>query len=94
MLPQLHRHPWMDTDIEAFRDQLRRYVHAELLPHLDGWRKQGDIPREVWRPFGALGFLLPELPEAYGGAGTSLAYQSAAASVIESAVELTVGYTQ
>ena len=75
MLPQLYRHQWMDADIEAFRDQLRRYINAELLPHLSEWRKQGYIPREVWRPFGEMGFLLPELPEAYGGAGASLAYQ-------------------
>jgi len=75
MLPQLHRHPWMDEDIEAFRDQVRRYIAGELSPHLDGWRRQGFIPREVWRPFGEMGFLLPELSEAYGGSGASLAYQ-------------------
>jgi acyl-CoA dehydrogenase len=75
MLPQLHRHAWMDDDIEAFREQVRRYIAAELVPHLDAWRRQGYIPREVWRPFGALGFLLPELDEAYEGAGATLAYQ-------------------
>jgi acyl-CoA dehydrogenase len=75
MLPQLHRHPWMDVDIEAFRDQARRYIERELVPHMDAWRRQGFIPREVWRPFAELGLLLPELPEAYGGAGANLAYQ-------------------
>jgi len=75
MLPQLHRHPWMDEEIEAFRDQVRRYVFGELVPHLDGWRRQGYIPREVWRPFGQMGFMLPELAEEHGGAGATLAYQ-------------------
>ena len=75
MLPRLHQHPWMDADIEAFREQVRRYVHAELAPHLDGWRRQGYIPREVWRGFGQMGLLLPELDEVHGGAGASLAYQ-------------------
>ncbi len=75
MLPQLYRHRWMDADIDAFREQVRRYVAAELAPRLDGWRRQGQIPREVWRPFGELGFLLPELDERWGGAGASLAYQ-------------------
>jgi len=75
LLPQLHRHAWMDADIEAFRDQARRYIDRELVPHLDGWRRQGFIPREIWRPFGELGFLLPELSETYGGAGANLAYQ-------------------
>lgn len=75
LLPQLHRHPWMDEDIEAFREQVQRYITQELVPHLDDWRRQGFIPREVWRPFGELGFLLPEMPETYGGAGANLAYQ-------------------
>ncbi|RYF32911.1 MAG: acyl-CoA dehydrogenase [Comamonadaceae bacterium] len=75
MLPQLYRHRWMDESIDAFREQVRRYVAAELSPHLDGWRRQGFIPREVWRPFGEMGFLLPEMDEAFGGAGASLAYQ-------------------
>lgn len=75
MLPQLLQHPWMDQDIDAFRDQVRRYVTGEMAPLLDGWRRQGYIPREVWRPFGELGFMLPELAEEYGGSGTSLAYQ-------------------
>ncbi|MBS0612884.1 MAG: acyl-CoA dehydrogenase family protein [Proteobacteria bacterium] len=75
MLPQLHRHAWMDSEIEAFREQVRRYVAAEFSPKLDDWRRQGYIPRETWRPFGDMGFLLPEMEEAYGGAGANLAYQ-------------------
>ncbi|CAN7789223.1 acyl-CoA dehydrogenase family protein [Caballeronia sp. LjRoot34] len=75
MMPQLYRHQWMDSDIEAFREQVRRYIAGELSPHLDGWRRQGYIPREIWRPFGQMGFLLPEIGEAYGGAGANLAYQ-------------------
>lgn len=75
MLPQLHRHAWMDESIEAFRDQVRRYIAAEMASKLDAWRRQCGIPREVWAPFGALGFLLPEIDEAYGGSGVSLAYQ-------------------
>ena len=75
MLPRLHQHPWMDADVEAFREQVRRYIAGELSPHLEAWRRQGFIPREVWGPFGEMGFLLPELDEAYGGAGANLAYQ-------------------
>ena len=75
MLPQLLQHPWMDQDIEAFREQVRRYVAGELSPHIDAWRRQGYIPREAWQPFGQMGFMLPELCEEYGGSGTSLAYQ-------------------
>ena len=73
LLPQLHRHAWMDSEIEAFRDQVRRYIERELAPHLDVWRKAGFIPRDVWRPFGELGFLLPEISEDYGGSCGNLA---------------------
>jgi acyl-CoA dehydrogenase len=75
MLPRLHRHAWMDESVEAFREQVRRYVAAELAPRLAGWRRQGYIPREVWRGFGEMGFLLPEIEEAYGGAGADKSYQ-------------------
>jgi acyl-CoA dehydrogenase len=46
-----------------------------MTPQLDGWRRQGFIPREVWKPFGAMGLLLPEIDESWGGAGANLAYQ-------------------
>lgn len=75
MLPQLHRFPWMDDSIEAFRTEVRRYLSREMVPHLDDWRRQGFIPREVWRPFGEMGYLLPEMDEEYGGSGVSLAFQ-------------------
>jgi len=65
----------MDEEIQAFRVQVSRYIAANLSPHLEGWRDQGYIPREIWRGFGELGFLLPELSEEYGGAGASVAYQ-------------------
>lgn len=75
MMPRLYRHAWMDDDIEAFREQVRRYVRTQLMPQTENWRRQGYIPRDTWRPFGDLGFLLPELPEAFGGSGVNLAYQ-------------------
>ena len=75
MLPRLLQHPWMDAEIETFREQVRRCASDKLVPHLDTWRRQGFIPRETWSALGDLGFLLPEMPETYGGPGASLAYQ-------------------
>jgi acyl-CoA dehydrogenase len=75
MLPRLLQHTWMDAEIEGFRDQVRRCLTDQYAPHLDAWRRQGFIPRESWRALGALGALLPEMPEAYGGPGATLAYQ-------------------
>jgi len=75
-LPRLLRHAWMDDDLEAFRDQVRRWLQREAAPQLEGFRHQGFVPRELWRAFGEMGFLLPELPEAFGGAGVSKAWQT------------------
>ncbi|CAN5789040.1 acyl-CoA dehydrogenase family protein [soil metagenome] len=75
MLPRLHRHEWMTEEIDAFREQARRYIAGEMTSQLDGWRRQGFIPREVWKPFGTMGLLLPEIDERWGGAGANLAYQ-------------------
>ena len=74
-LPQQLQHPWMDSDIEAFRDQVRRYIATEMVPHLESWRRQGYVPRQVWRGFGEMGFMLPEMPEEWGGSGGNLAHQ-------------------
>ena len=73
--PRLYQYPWMTPEVDAFREQVRRYIAGELVPHLDAWRRQGFIPPEVWRGFGEMGFLLPEMPEAYGGSGVSKAWQ-------------------
>ena len=75
MLPKPYQHQWMDADIEAFREQVRRYVERELSPHAAAWRAQGYVPRETWRGFGEHGFLLPEMDEQWGGGGGNLAYQ-------------------
>ena len=74
-LPRLYRHAWMDDDVSAFRDQVRRYVEGEIAPHMEAWRRAGQVPRETWRKFGAMGFLLPEMPEEYGGSSVSAAWQ-------------------
>ncbi len=76
MTPKLHQFPWMDADIELFRTQFRRFIEAEMVPRLPGWREQGFIDRDIWKQMGELGMMLPEIPEAYGGSGTSMAYQA------------------
>ena len=38
LLPQLHRHAWMTQEMEEFRDQARRYIAREMVPHLPAWR--------------------------------------------------------
>lgn len=57
---------------ELFRDQIRRFVAEEVRPNADAWEAEGEIPREVFRRMGALGFLGARYPEEYGGAGMDI----------------------
>ena len=34
-----YRSAWMTEELDAFRDQFRRFLKAELAPRAEGWRK-------------------------------------------------------
>ncbi|MES2298943.1 MAG: acyl-CoA dehydrogenase family protein [Pseudomonadota bacterium] len=68
--------PWMTAELEDLRDAVRRFVEAEITPHQERWRKQQHVDREVWDKGGAMGILLADIPEQYGGSGGSFAHQS------------------
>ncbi len=72
-----YRSAWMTDELDAFRDQFRRYLRAELAPRAEGWRKAKIIDRDAWRGLGAMGALLPSVPEAYGGLGATFATEAA-----------------
>ena len=52
---------------EIFRKTLREFVENELAPHADEWEERGEVPREVFKRMGELGFLGMRFPEEYGG---------------------------
>jgi acyl-CoA dehydrogenase len=58
---------------EAFRETVRRFMAAEVLPHLDEWEGVGSLPRELHKKAGALGLLGVGFPAEVGGGGGSLA---------------------
>ncbi len=49
------------------REQVRRFVAEEVVPHADAWEREGMTPRAVLRRMGELGFLGIRYPEAFGG---------------------------
>ena len=67
--------PWMNPELESFRDAVRRFVDAEIAPHQEKWRKQQHVDRDVWRKAGELGMLLADIPEEYGGSGGNFAHE-------------------
>lgn len=54
---------------EAFRDQVRRFVEAEIAPHHAEWEQQHRVPLDVWRKAGRNGMLCCWLEEEFGGPG-------------------------
>ncbi|MEV6670096.1 acyl-CoA dehydrogenase family protein [Streptomyces sp. NPDC051162] len=56
-------------DHEAFRETIRDFVAAEVVPYYEQWREAGAAPREFYKKLGELGVFGIEVPEEYGGAG-------------------------
>ena len=52
-----------------FRSEYRKYLETEVAPHMDRWRDQGIVDREVFVKAGEQGFLLIWADEKYGGVG-------------------------
>lgn len=67
---------WMNPELEAFRDAVRRFVEGEIAPHQERWRKQQHVDRELWRKAGEMGLLAADIPEEYGGAGGGFAHMA------------------
>ncbi|HEV7260167.1 MAG TPA: acyl-CoA dehydrogenase family protein [Bosea sp. (in: a-proteobacteria)] len=61
------RSPYFTEEHEALRDQVRRFVEAEIKPHALQWEEAGFVPREVLRKMGSLGFFGIRFPAEYGG---------------------------
>lgn len=65
----LPRRALYEDDHHDFRESFRRFLAKEVVPHFEGWEKDGIVPREVFASAGANGFLGMQVPEEYGGAG-------------------------
>ena len=59
---------------EIFRRSFRSFIEKEAKPHLEEWRKNRRIPREIWRKLGEQGFIGSWLDEKYGGVGADFVY--------------------
>ena len=62
-----------DTAEQAdFRASIRRWVDAEVLPHVAAWDEAGAFPRALYRRAAALGLLQLGYPEPLGGTPQAL----------------------
>ncbi len=61
-----------DEALDLFRQSVRKVVETEIVPRYAKWEEQGEVSREAWLDAGRRGWLCPEAPEEYGGAGQNL----------------------
>lgn len=52
-----------------FREAYRKFLEAEIQPHVADWRKAGIVDREAFKKAGDQGFLMIWPDEKYGGMG-------------------------
>jgi alkylation response protein AidB-like acyl-CoA dehydrogenase len=63
----------------AFRARVDRLVRESVLPHMDGWEREGRLPRSLFRDAGRAGVLGVTVPREMGGAGLDYSYAVALA---------------
>jgi acyl-CoA dehydrogenase len=72
----IYRSPWMDAELDMFRESVARFVETEMLPQDETWRKQQNVGHEIWQRAGELGFLCTDVSEEYGGGGGDFRHEA------------------
>ncbi len=85
---------WETEDLKLLRESTAKFLEREFVPHLKRWFEQGKVDREAWTKAGAMGLLLPGVPEQYGGGGGSFAHEAVVIEELEkSGVGANFGYS-
>jgi acyl-CoA dehydrogenase len=66
----MRRHVYT-SEHEDFRDAVRVFITKEVSPHFAEWERDHQVPRDLYRRMGQLGFLGLQIPEEYGGGGAT-----------------------
>ena len=69
-------HTYFTEEHQLFRESLKKFLDQEVRPSIDKWEKAGEIPRSIYKRFGAMDYLGLTLPESYGGLGLNIWYQA------------------
>ncbi|MFP5516707.1 acyl-CoA dehydrogenase [Azospirillum oryzae] len=80
-------------DHEIFRDQVRRFIDKEVVPHHAAWEADGIVPKDLWRKAGAEGLLCVTIPEEYGGPGGDFGHSAVLIEELARANATAVGFT-
>jgi len=58
-----------NEDLEAIRQQTRRFVEEKVVPEATEWEQAGRVPREILDEMAKIGFFGLRVSEEYGGVG-------------------------
>jgi alkylation response protein AidB-like acyl-CoA dehydrogenase len=64
----------MNEEMELFRENVKRFIEAEVIPNYEQWEHDEIFPRELWNALGEQGLLAVDIPETYGGFGTDFLF--------------------
>ena len=53
---------WTTPEREQLRKTVRAFAEREILPHVDEWERDGELPRDLHRKAGDAGLLGRRLP--------------------------------
>lgn len=59
---------FLSPEHKLLREQLRKFIQAEVIPVAADWERDGAIPPSLFARMGELGFLGVSMPEEFGGA--------------------------
>jgi acyl-CoA dehydrogenase len=80
-------------DHEMFRDQVRRFIETEIVPHHAQWERDGIVPKSLWLRAGEEGLLCVTAPEEYGGAGGDFGHSAVLIEELARVNATAVGFT-
>ncbi|AZS19282.1 acyl-CoA dehydrogenase family protein [Caulobacter sp. CCH5-E12] len=80
-------------DHEMFRDQVRRFVETEIVPHHAQWERDGIVPQSLWLRAGEQGLLCVTAPEEYGGPGGDFGHSAVLIEELARVNATAVGFT-
>jgi acyl-CoA dehydrogenase len=60
---------WSTAERDELRKTVRGFTEREILPQVDEWEREGELPRDLHHKAGVAGLLGAHLPEAVGGGG-------------------------